>query len=229
MMNLLTGKVNPSGKLPFSVEQRPQDSLAFGEDDKMQPGRFLTDPKDLAHRVGIRAFDFLFNKDKTEAYTRELVYREGVFVGYRWYDQKNIEPRFPFGFGLSYTTFSYQHLKLSNDELSPGGNITASVDIRNAGQRAGAEVVELYLHDLHPKTDRPVRELKGFTKVLLAPGETKSVSFTIHPRDLAYFDVRGQQWHADAGDYEVQIAASERDLRQNASFRLSADFNGSVQ
>jgi beta-glucosidase len=136
--------------------------------------------------VGNRAFDFLFNKDKTEAYTRELVYKEGVFVGCRWYDQKNLQPRFPFGFGLSYTTFGYRNLRLSNSKLAPDGSVTSFVDITNTGKRAGAELVELYVHDLHPKIDRPVCELKGFSKVFLQPGETKTVQFTLHPRDLAF-------------------------------------------
>jgi beta-glucosidase len=115
-------------------------------------------------------------------------------------------------------------MKLSQPELSPSGSVTASVDITNTGQRAGAEVVELYVHDTKPKIDKPVRELKGFAKVALQPGETKTVQFILQPRALAYFDTPGHQWKADAGDYEVQIGASSRDLRQTAALHLNADY-----
>jgi beta-glucosidase len=154
----------------------------------------------------------------------QVNYAEGIYVGYRHFDQANIAPIFPFGYGLSYTTFGYAHLKLSQSELAPDGSVTASVDITNTGKRAGAEVVELYVHDTKPKIDKPVRELKGFAKVALQPGETKTVQFTLQPRALAYFDTPGHQWKADAGDYQVQIGASSRDLRQQAVLHLTADY-----
>jgi beta-glucosidase len=158
----------------------------------------------------------------------EVHYAEGIYVGYRHFDQAGIKPLFPFGYGLSYTTFGYDHLKLSQTELGANGTVTASVDITNTGKRAGAEVVELYIHDLHPKIDKPVRELKGFAKVSLQPGETKTVHFQISPRDLAYFDVAGMQWRADAGEYAVQIGASSRDIRQQAVLRLANEYTDKV-
>ncbi|MGH7989563.1 MAG: glycoside hydrolase family 3 C-terminal domain-containing protein, partial [Limisphaerales bacterium] len=112
----------------------------------------------------------------------EVNYAEGIYVGYRHFDKDNIQPLFPFGYGLSYTTFGYKNLRLSQSQLAPDGSVTASVDITNTGKRAGEEVAELYIHDLHPKIDKPVRELKGFSKVALQPGETKTVQFTITPR-----------------------------------------------
>lgn len=158
----------------------------------------------------------------------QVNYAEGIYVGYRHFDQAGIQPVFPFGHGLSYTTFGYAHLQLSKPELSPDGSITASVDITNTGKRAGEEVVELYVHDPKPQIDKPVRELKGFARVALQPGETKTIQFIIQPRDLAYFDAPGYQWKADAGDYELQVGASSRDLRQKAVLRLNADFTGKV-
>ena len=158
----------------------------------------------------------------------QVNYAEGIYVGYRHFDQAGIQPLFPFGHGLSYTTFDYAHLKLSRPELAPDGRLTASVDITNTGKRAGEEVVELYLHDPKPPVDRPVRELKGFARVALQPGETKTVQFPLQPRALAWFDTAGHQWLADAGDYEVQIGASSRDIRQTATFRLTADYNGKL-
>lgn len=158
----------------------------------------------------------------------QVRYAEGIYVGYRHFDKAGINPLFPFGYGLSYTTFDYRHLKLSRSDLNPDGRIMADVDIANTGKRAGAEVVQLYIHDLHPKIDKPVRELKGFAKVALRPGETKAVQFKISPADLAYFDESGKQWKADAGEYEVEIGASSRDLRQQAVFKLNGDYTEPV-
>jgi beta-glucosidase len=158
----------------------------------------------------------------------QVNYAEGIYVGYRHFDKENIEPLFPFGYGLSYTTFGYKNLKLSQTQLASDGSVTASVDITNTGKRAGEEVVELYVHDLHPQIDKPVRELKGFSKIALQPGETKTVQFTIQPRNLAYFDVPGKQWKADAGDYEIEVGASSRDIRQKSVVQLSGDFTEKV-
>jgi beta-glucosidase len=154
----------------------------------------------------------------------EVRYAEGIYVGYRHFDKNDIKPLFPFGYGLSYTTFRYSNLKLSGATLSPDGSITASVDISNTGNRAGEEVAELYLHDLHPEIDKPVCELKGFGKVALVPGETKAVEFTVTPRDLAYFDVPGGQWKADPGEYEIEVGASSRDIRQKITVQLTGTF-----
>jgi beta-glucosidase len=158
----------------------------------------------------------------------QVQYAEGIYVGYRHFDKAGAEPLFPFGHGLSYTTFGYKQLSLSKSEIPPDGSVTASVDVTNTGKRAGAEVVQLYIHDPHPKIDKAVRELKGFAKVALAPAETKTVRFQISPRDLAYFDVAGNQWKAEAGDYDVQIGASSRDLRQRAVLRLNEAYTKPV-
>jgi len=151
-------------------------------------------------------------------------YAEGIYVGYRHFDKKNIEPLFPFGHGLSYTTFKYGNLQLSGATLTPNGKLSVNLQVTNTGQRAGEEVVQLYLQAKNPQVDRPVRELKGFSKVALAPGKSKTVTLEITPRDLAYFDVAGKQWKADPGDYEVQVGASSRDIRQKAPFTLSRVF-----
>jgi len=151
-------------------------------------------------------------------------YVEGIYVGYRHFDKAKITPLFPFGYGLSYTTFRYSPVTLDQASLAPDGTVTASLDVTNTGRRAGAEVVELYVHDPHPKIDKPMRELKNFAKVELAPGETKTVQFHLQPRALAYCDAPGKQWKADAGDYDIQIGASSRDIRQQARVRLTADY-----
>jgi beta-glucosidase len=154
----------------------------------------------------------------------QVTYAEDIYVGYRHFDKKKITPLFPFGYGLSYTTFRYGGLKLSSPALAPDGTVQATLNVTNTGPRAGAEVVELYVHDRSPKIDKPVRELKNFTKVSLLPGETKAVWFRVDPRAFAYCDVPGKQWKADAGDYDIQIGASSRDIRQQARVRLISDY-----
>ncbi len=155
-------------------------------------------------------------------------YAEGIYVGYRHFDKKPIEPLFPFGHGLSYTKFDYKNLKSAKPTLKPDGKAEFNVDISNSGLRAGEEVVQLYVHDLKPQVDKPVRELKGFARVMLEPGETKPVTFQIAPRNLAYFDVAGKRWKADAGDYEIEVGASSRDIRQKTNVHLESLFTEAV-
>jgi len=154
----------------------------------------------------------------------QVNYAEGIYVGYRHFDKAGIQPLFPFGYGLSYTTFRFKHLKLSDADMAADGSVNARAEITNTGKRAGEEVVQLYIHDLDPKIDKPIRELKGFSKVALLPGQTKTVQFTIRPRDLAYFDVPGHQWKADAGEYEIEVGASSRDIRLTSRVRLAQDY-----
>ncbi len=158
----------------------------------------------------------------------QVDYAEGIYVGYRHFDRAGIAPLFPFGYGLSYTTFRYGGLRLSRPRLTPDGTVTARVDITNTGRREGAEVVELYVHDPRPKIDKPVRELKGFGRVDLMPGQTKSVLLTLTPRDLAYCDVPGRQWRADAGLYDIEVGASSRDIRSRTPLRLTATYTQAI-
>ena len=150
-------------------------------------------------------------------------YDEGIYVGYRHFDKAGIAPLFPFGHGLSYTTFKYSALKVA-PTLAPGGVAAGSLRVTNTGKVAGAEVVQLYVHDVAPKIDRAPRELKGFARIELAPGETKTVNFRLDARDFAFCDVPGQQWKANAGNYQIQIGASSRDLRLQAPLRLTANW-----
>jgi beta-glucosidase len=148
-------------------------------------------------------------------------YAEGIFVGYRSFDKNNIEPLYPFGHGLSYTTFEYSDLKIEPAAMEAGRPVNVSLTVRNTGRRAGEEVVQLYVHDPAPKLEKPVRELKRFARVALQPGEAKTVSLPLDPSALAYCDVPGKQWRSDAGTYEVQIGASSRDIRLRGNVTLS--------
>jgi beta-glucosidase len=188
---VLFGDVNPSGKLPATFPKRLADSPAHTSGAKGFPGENGT-----------------------------TVYSEGVFVGYRWFDTKNIEPLFAFGHGLSYTTFKYSNLKVvrSGDANSPGA--TVEFEITNTGKRAGAEVAQVYVQDVKASVARPMKELKGFQKMALQPGETKTVTVTLDRIALAYFDEKQSSWVAEAGEFKVLVGASARDIRLTGGFSL---------
>jgi len=150
-----------------------------------------------------------------------LFYTEGLLVGYRWFDTKNIEPLFPFGYGLSYTRFEYSDLKLVAGDPPDDPVVTAEFEIANTGRRAGAEVAELYVRQAHPGLPRPLKELKGFEKVLLQPGEKRKVSIPIDRRAFAYYDPGKNGWVSEAGDFEIQIGSSSRDIRLHDTFPLA--------
>lgn len=194
--DVLFGEVNPSGKLPQTFPVRLEDNPAFinypGENGRVR-------------------------------------YGEGIFVGYRYYDKKRVEPLFPFGFGLSYTSFAYANLRLSPvleqsegaEAITHDGQLTVNVDVTNTGQRPGQEVVQLYVHDVTARLTRPPKELKGFAKIALAPGETKTVTLTLDRQALAYWDDAQQAWVAEAGEFEVLLGSSSHDIRARARFRLT--------
>ena len=151
----------------------------------------------------------------------KVYYEEGLFVGYRYYDKERIAPLFPFGFGLSYTTFSYSPLRLSSQQINPDEALQVSVDVTNTGPCAGKEVVQLYVRDVQAQLQRPVKELKAFAKVHLEPGEHKTVTLSITREALAYYDDLAHAWVAEAGEFEVLIGASSRDIRATATFALT--------
>jgi beta-glucosidase len=145
------------------------------------------------------------------------VYSEGIFVGYRYYDLKAIAPAFPFGHGLSYTTFSYENMSLDREKIEPGSHCTVTITIRNTGQVAGKEIVQLYVRPVKPGLKRPMRELKAFSKVHLEPGEAKIVELSLHPRDFQYFDASRSGWVLDAEAFVIEVASSSRDVRLSST------------
>jgi beta-glucosidase len=149
-----------------------------------------------------------------------VIYKEGLLVGYRWYDTKDIEPLFPFGYGLSYTHFKYSKLNLAqnNDSKNP---VTVEFELANTGDRAGAEVAEIYVQPINPSVSRPLKELKGFKKVLLQPGEKQKVSVTLDQSAFAYYDVNKKGWVAEKGEYKILVGSSSRDVRLNGKFSLA--------
>ncbi|MCR5338512.1 MAG: glycoside hydrolase family 3 C-terminal domain-containing protein [Lachnospiraceae bacterium] len=149
-------------------------------------------------------------------------YREGIFVGYRYYDKKEMEVLFPFGHGLSYTEFAYDNIKVSSKELTDKDTVTVTVDVTNTGKVAGSEIAQLYVRDVESDVIRPEKELKGFAKVTLAPGETKTVSFTLDKRSFAYYETKIDDWYVESGEFEILIGASSRDIRQQAKLTVTA-------
>ena len=149
-------------------------------------------------------------------------YREGIFVGYRYYDKKKMDVLFPFGHGLSYTEFIYSNLELSAERIDDTEKLTVQVDVTNSGSMAGKEVVQLYVADRETTMPRPVRELKGFEKVALAPGETKRVSFTLDKRAFAYYHEKMHGWYVESGAFDIEIGASSRDIRLSSEVWVEA-------
>lgn len=189
LADVLTGKVNPSGKLPFSYPAKLKDCPAHFYGEMSYPGDSI----------------------KQE-------YKEDILVGYRWYDTKKIKPLFPFGYGLSYTTYKYSKPVLSAKQMKAGETLSVSVKVKNTGDVAGKETVQLYIGDEKCSLLRPLKELKGFQKVELQPGEEKEITFTIKPEDLQFFDDSKHQWVVEPGKFKAYVSSSSADVRNTVEF-----------
>jgi beta-glucosidase len=152
----------------------------------------------------------------------EVLYGERIFVGYRYYDEKKIEPLFPFGFGLSYTTFEYSDLKLSAKKTTDKEGLSASLTVKNTGDVKGKEIVQLYVTDKESTLQRPKKELKKFLKIELEPGEEKEVTFKLEARDFSYYDGKREMWIAESGDFTISAGASSRDIRLSEVISLQS-------
>jgi beta-glucosidase len=159
-----------------------------------------------------------FNTYKKEDGTTR--YEDGIYVGYRHFEKNKIQPLFPFGFGLSYTTFKYNDLKLSSNEMNKNDKLIVSVNLKNTGKVKGSEVVQLYINDVKASVDRPVKELKGFKKVNLNPGEEKVVEFIIDQKALSFFDPKLKDWNAESGEFEILIGNSSQNIKLKEKFTL---------
>jgi beta-glucosidase len=182
---ILVGDVNPSGHLAATFEKRWEDNPAH---DSYYP---------------------------EEGSKTKVVYKEGVFVGYRGYEHNGVQPQFPFGYGLSYTMFKYSNLKADEHGVT--------FDVTNTGSRAGATVAQVYVAPEHASVPRPVKELKGFSRVMLKPGETQTVKVPLNTRSFAYYDVNGKKWRAEKGTYEVELGSSSAQIELKAKVTLAAD------
>ena len=187
LADVIFGKVNPSGKLPFTFPAKLEDNGAHAL------GAY--DPQDLS-----------------------VEYKEGIYVGYRWAEKQNIRPLFAFGHGLSYTDFTYGEAKCSNSSVKAGSDVKVSIDVTNSGKVAGKEVVQLYIGDEESSLERPVKELKGFRKISLEPGETKTVTFDIEPDMLKFFDDAKHEWVLEPGRFTAYVGSASDDIRSEISF-----------
>ena len=151
-----------------------------------------------------------------------VTYREGVFVGYRYYDTKKLTPLFPFGHGLSYTTFAYESIRVDNKRITDEGEVAVIVTVANTGSRPGKEVVQLYVRDAESTVNRPERELKAFEKVELAPGERTEIRFTLDKGAFAYYNVEIRDWHVETGDFEILVGSSSRRLPLRTSVHVES-------
>lgn len=149
-------------------------------------------------------------------------YKEGIYVGYRYYEKKKLRPLFPFGHGLSYTTFDYSRLVFDKDEMDDTDSVNVSVNINNTGSRVGKETVQLYVRDVHSSVSRPEKELKGFVKVTLKPGEEKTVTFRLDMRSFAYFNVEMNNWHVETGEFEFLVGKSSADIVLKGTMRVNS-------
>ena len=205
--DIIFGDVNPSGKLPVTFPNKLKDSPAH-KSYKTYPGiKTWDDLKEGDMEIKNKQIRIKYGRGD------KVYYDEGVFVGYRHFDTNNIEPLFPFGHGLSYTTFKYDNLKISKNSVSGDENFTVSIDISNSGNRAGAEVAQLYVQDVDCSVERPLKELKGFNKVKLEPGAKETVIFELGKKDLSFYDEKSSSWIAEKGQFNILIGSSSRDIR----------------
>ena len=199
---ILFGKVNPSGKLPITFP-RSEAELPHPVETKQPPGPLTPVPGIPGYKVNAKIFD--------------VSYSEGLKVGYKWFDAENKTPLFPFGFGLSYTTFAYSGLKVTH-----GNAVHISFTVRNTGHRAGQEIAEIYV-TLPAGAQEPPRRLVAWKKVELAPGESKAVSVSVPPLYLSIFNVGRDNWQLVPGRYKIWAGGSERDLPLSATISLSGN------
>ena len=194
---ILFGDVNPSGRLPATFERRWEDNPVH---DNYYPA----------------------------AGTTRVVYKEGVFVGYRGYEHNNTKPLFPFGYGLSYTSFQYANVAIKPADASAKSDgistplYQISFDVTNTGARAGADIAQVYVAETHPKVFRPAKELKGFARIELKPGETKTSTVTLDGRAFSYYDADAKEWRANPGEFQILVGRSSQDIQLRGSLTLSA-------
>lgn len=202
LADILTGDACPSGKLPFTWYARLDDCAAHALNT--YPGTWRKTNDTAA------GFDKLIDEE----------YKEGVYVGYRWTEKNNIRPLFAFGHGLSYTTFRLSDLRMSAKEMTRDSKLTFTVSVKNTGARRGAETVQLYIHDMKSTADRPYKELKGFKKVWLEPGEQKDVEITVDNSSLSFYDEKNSAWISEDGEFEALVGNASDNITLKGRFAL---------
>ncbi|MCQ8848366.1 glycoside hydrolase family 3 C-terminal domain-containing protein [Alteromonas stellipolaris] len=201
---IIAGITNPSAKLPITIEKTFADSPGYG---------YIPEGADL--------YTGWHEDHKIIDPIHDVIYDEGVFVGYRWYEDKNIEPLYAFGHGMSYTTYVYSNLEVDQSEMQLGSTVNVQIDVENTGEVDGQEIVQLYVRDIESSLPRPVKELKGFTKVKLAAGTKASVHFTLSDRDFAFWDAESKAWKVEPGQFEILIGSASNRILEKAFIAVS--------
>ena len=213
LADVLLGNISPGGRLPFTVPVKLEDSPAYYLKNYPQGTRNsdvfanLVSKTDATEK-GVQEANKPQQSDRNSAF-----YSEESLVGYRWFDTKNIPVRYPFGHGLTYTTFGYSKLKVNKKEFGINDVITVSVKLKNTGEMAAEEVVQVYVHRLNPAVDWPEKELKAFSRIPLMPAESKTVKLSIPVKDLQYWNEKTQSWDNDLCNLEILVGASARDIK----------------
>lgn len=206
---IMYGVVNPSGKLPATIERRFEDSPSYG---------YLPEGADLKRSAGNP------NEKMFQNWTYNITYNEGIMVGYRWYEKKDIKPLYPFGFGLSYTKFQISDVRIVPEKRKRNADaesITVTLKIRNCGERYGKEVIQVYASENAPTVERPVKELKAFAKVELKSGEEKDVTIKVRKADLGFWDTASHSWKTNPGEYTLHVGTSSADIVAKLPFTLN--------
>ncbi|MGV9171574.1 MAG: beta-glucosidase family protein [Promethearchaeia archaeon] len=214
IVNLILGDATPSGKLPTTFPKSLNDSPAH-QSKQSYPDFHYSYIDNLKHE-----WWYVTPKRAHKAKPVDVVYEEGIYVGYRYFDKDNIEPVFPFGYGLSYTEFEYIELVLDKTEISKGESVTLKLKVKNAGQYPGGEIVQVYAHQKESEIDRPPKELVGFGKAYLDPGQVEQLEITVKADDLAYYDPEKQEWVLKSGDFTLLIGSSSRDIKLESSITV---------
>jgi beta-glucosidase len=196
LAEILSGKINPSGKLPISIEKEFKDSPGFG---------YIPAGEELMKEWN--------GKKEKDHPVFDVNYKEGIFVGYRWYESKKIETLYPFGFGLSYTSFDYSNLTVSKETISGKDTLTVSFTLKNSGSRKGMEIAQVYVEDVESSVPRPVKELKAFKKVELNDGETVGVQVKLAKQAFAFWNPNTKDWYVEKGKFVIHIGAATNDIR----------------
>ncbi|MFO8018787.1 MAG: glycoside hydrolase family 3 C-terminal domain-containing protein [Promethearchaeia archaeon] len=211
IVNLIFGDATPSGKLPTTFPKKLADSPAH-QSKKSYPDFHYSYIDNLKHE-----WWYVSPKRVDKAKPIDVLYEEGIYVGYRYFDEENIEPLFPFGYGLSYTQFDYIELVLDKSEMSEGESMTLKIKVKNAGDYPGDEVVQVYAYQKESKIDRPPKELVGFGRVHLEPGQVDRVKITVNADDLAYYDPEKGKWMLEGGEYKLLIGSSSREIKMEST------------
>ncbi|MGD0591673.1 MAG: glycoside hydrolase family 3 C-terminal domain-containing protein [Bacteroidota bacterium] len=203
LAEILSGKINPSGKLPITIEKDFKDSPGYG---------YVPEGETLYKKWN--------DKSEKDHPVYDVRYTEGIFSGYRWYEKNNIEPLYPFGHGLSYTTFEYSDLKVSKDTFHDQDTIQVSFTVRNIGKHNGLEIAQLYVQDVECSVPRPVKELKGFKKVEIEAGQSMNVQIQLTMKDFSFWNPATKDWFAEKGRFNIFVGSSSQDIKLQRSIEL---------